>query len=330
MSMKKTDPTLQKCEELIDRLQDLKKALTATRAQSSRKPIGALGSGWSQDAGTGAFHHSTHGIISTSKHPDGYFQISHGGRPVGRATDIGDAGMKIKKYVSTLQAGDTGMHNMDTMAMKGDVEKSGYGPKGAGQYDAAANMKRKATNVGGDKVGTQSVKSYSHKNAFAHKPPQGPAGPVKQYTPEQIAAVNEARKLKKNAEDNQWMNHSSIPNADAEVAKLQKVNPTVAGEDAMANQLVQLMHSRAMLNPSHRQPSSEDMIMAGERMGLGQPAGSAEELKKVDAAQWNGTINNWLVEAQKPISQRFDSPEAEQAYWDSIKVSDRDDGRSGY
>jgi hypothetical protein len=39
---------------------------------------------------------------------------------------------------------------------------------------------------------------------------------------------------------------------------------------------------------------------------------------------------HWLKEAQKPISQNFRSEEEEIAYWNSIKVSDRDDGKSGY
>jgi hypothetical protein len=65
------------------------------------------------------------------------------------------------------------------------------------------------------------------------------------------------------------------------------------------------------------------MIMAGERMGLAP----SEEMLKAGEQQWGGAINNWLAEAQKPISARFSSEEEEAAYWDSIKVngSSRDD-----
>ena len=37
-----------------------------------------------------------------------------------------------------------------------------------------------------------------------------------------------------------------------------------------------------------------------------------------------------MVEAAKPISKRFASEEEEIAYWNNIKVADRDDGSSGY
>jgi hypothetical protein len=319
---KKTDKTLQKCDELIDRLTQLKKALTATNVASTRRPVNALGAGWSQDPSTGAFHHSTHGVISTTKHPDGYYQITHGGRSVGRADSAGAAGIKIKNYIGTLQPGDVGMHNLDPMSVgkNEDMDKSGYGPKGGGQYDPAANARRKATNVGTERFGNQSVKSYTHGKAFAQKTPKGAAGPVKQYTPEQIAAINEARKLKKTAEGTPWVTHGSVPNADQEVQKLQVTNPAVPGEDAALAQLTNLMASKNMMHA--RTPSSEEMIKAGERMfGVNEQA-----LEKQDQ-QWGGAINNWLIEAQKPISARFASEEEEQAYWASIKVNDskRDD-----
>lgn len=314
---KKTDKTLTKCEELIDRLNQLKKAIGQTNVASSRRPVNALGAGWSQDAGTGAFHHSTHGIISTSKHPDGYYQITHGGRPVGRAADPSQAGLKIKQYVGTLQPGDTGMHNVDT-----SVDKSDYGKfKGGSQYDPAASAKRKMTNVGSEKVGTQSVKSYTHGKAFAQKTPKGPAGPVKQYTPEQIAAINEARKLKKTAETTPWMAHANIPNADVEVEKLQKENPTHKAEDVMANQLANMMAGRAMLGITPPpQPTNEQLF--------GHLVPSEEQVQKAEQ-EWSGRFN-WLQEAMKPISARFNSPEEEEAYWKSIRVTDKDDGKPGY
>lgn len=108
-------------------------------------------------------------------------------------------------------------------------------------------------------------------------------------------------------------------------ATLNKSIHNVTGEEEVANQLIKLMQSKSMFN-SFMQPSSEDMIRAGESMGLGN---SQDAVSKSDVA-WNNSINNWLQEATKPISQRFASQEEEVAYWKSIRVDDRDDGQSGY
>lgn len=292
----------------------------------------SLGAGWSMDPSSGAMHHSTHGVISTAPHPEGGYDIRHGGTSIGRVGDLSQAGARIKAHVGSLNTDTTGMHNRASPNLPGPtkmgkphgMDKSDYGKfKGGSQYDPAANAKRKATNVGTERFGNQSTKSYTHGKAFAQKTPKGPAGPVKQYSPEQIAAINEANKLKKNAEDAPWDQHAQVPNADVEVQKVQRENPAVPAEHLMPHQLAAMMHSKAMLNPNHRQPSSEDMIMAGERMGLGA---NPDALAKADQ-QWGGAINNWLAEAQKPISARFSSEEEEAAYWDSIKVngSSRDD-----
>lgn len=326
---KKEDKTLAKCDELIERLQGLKKALTDVRyAPSTRKLTPHLGTGWSQDQGTGAFHHGLHGVISTFKNPEGMFEIKHGGRPVGRVNSIADAGAKIANYVSSLDPGTSPSTSVDPMAIKkdedGDVEKSGYGPKGGGQYTPADNARRKVNNTGDvvDTVGTnKNVKSYTGR-ATVQKPKVGPAGPAKVYSSEQIAAINEARKLKKTAETQSWVGHSSIPSADEEVLKLTKTNPPEVAENIMANQLANMMQGKAMLgNKPPQQPTDEQMF--------GHLVPSEEMLKTADQ-QWANPINNWLAEASKPISARFGSPEEEEAYWASLRVSDRDDGKSGY
>jgi hypothetical protein len=343
---KKTDQTLKKCNDLIERLQELKKGLAVgggdtfqavnpaktnspgavTHVQSNRKPANGLGVGWSQDGGTGAFHHSTHGIIQTSPHPEGGFQIKHGGRAIGRVPNMQEAGAKILGYVKTLGAGDTGMHSINPMTMasksEADVEKSGYGPKGAGQYTPADNVRRKSNNVGGERFGNQSVKSYTGR-ATVQKEPKGPAGPVRQYTPAQIAAINEANKLKKNAEENPWVSHGSVPNADQEVNNLKKNNPVDVAENLMANQLANVMLGRSMLGtPPPKQPTDQEMF--------GHLA-VTEEMEKSAQKQWEGNaFNSFLQEATKPISSRFASEEEELAYWNSIKVSDNPGGESGY
>jgi hypothetical protein len=321
--MKKTDQTLQKCDELIGKLSELKKAIEGGMAPSGRTPTPALGTGWSQDMNTGAYHHSLHGVINTFKNPNGTYQIKHAGGVVGNnIPNIAAAGQHIKNYVGSLGS-QTVMNSGDPMSVgkADDVEKSGYGPKGGSQYSIADNTKRKANNVG-DQVTTigqnKNVKAYSSKpgqlsaKQQAAKAPSGAAGPVKQYSPAQIAAINEARKLKKNAEDGApWANHAGVPNADQEVVQLQKTNPAVKAENLMANQLANLMAGRAMLGNAPRQPTDEEMF--------GRFVQSEEEIQKAEN-KWANNMN-WLEEATKPIASRFNSPEEEAAYWDSIRVS---------
>lgn len=201
-----------------------------------------------------------------------------------------------------------------------EMQKSGY--KG---YNLADNIRRKANNTGdqtgfGTNVNTKQYTSAKFSNQTPQtdpklKKPQA----VKQWTPEQIAAENEKRGLKKS-----WGQHLPFPSAEQEIMRLAKETAQV-GETAMANQLASMMRSKSMLS-NHQQPSSQDFEAAGEAMGLGV----SEEMAKGAERQWNGAINNWLIEASKPISQRFSSEEEEVAYWSNIKVEDRDDGKSGY
>ena len=75
------------------------------------------------------------------------------------------------------------------------LEKSNYGPKGAGQYTTNDNVRRKQNNVGSERVGTQSVKSYTRR-AFEQKVPSGAASKVKQFTPEEIKAYQQKHMIK--------------------------------------------------------------------------------------------------------------------------------------
>jgi hypothetical protein len=116
-----------------------------------------------------------------------------------------------------------------------------------------------------------------------------------------------------------WANHNVIPNADREIEKLLAKNPTQSGENALANQLANVMAGKAMLgNTPPKQPTDQEMF--------GHLVPSEEMVKSAEEG-WNGAINNWLVEAAKPINSRFSSQEEEDAYWASIKVngSSRDD-----
>ncbi len=335
---KKTDQTLNKCEALIDRLHELRKALDTVNVASNRKPVAGLPAGWSHDPGTGALHHSTHGVISPGKQEDGSFKpVHHGGALKspqslkGVYANAVDAGKAMGEHARGLQGTETNSFNRPSASLPGptkmgkpntlkseedEMDKSNYGKfKGGSQYNSADNVKRKLGNTG-DQVANQNVKSYTHR-AMQHKEPSGAAGPVKRYSPEQIAAINEANKLKKNAENQPWASHS-VPNADAELAKIQKSNPVSKAEDLMSNQLANMMAGKAMLGtPPPRQPTDQEMF--------GHLVPSEEAIQKAESA-W-GNKMNWLEEATKPICSRFSSPEEEQAYWDSIKVngSSRDD-----
>jgi hypothetical protein len=262
---KKTNQTLNKCDELINRLQELKKALTATNVSSSRKPVNGLGAGWSQDQGTGAFHHSMHGVISTTKAPEGHYQITHGGRSVGRAASPQEAGTKIKNYVGTLHPNDTGMHNVNPMAV--------------GKSEQDEKKKKK-------------------------------------YSPAQLAAMEEARRLKKNSEGTPWVQHASVPNADEELARMQKANPVERAENIMSNQLANMMQGRAMLGQPPRQPTDQELF--------GHLVPSEDQLQKAEH-QWNNRMN-WLEEAVKPIGSRFASEEEELAYWSNLGVNQKNTG----
>jgi hypothetical protein len=203
------------------------------------------------------------------------------------------------------------------------VEKSGYGPKGMAQYSEADNARRKTNNVGIERVHAAghnaAIKQYSRNIPAGSQtdPKMKRRQPVTQWTPEQIAAENAKRGLKKS-----WGEHLPFPSAEEEIMRLAGV-PTENGEDAMANQLANMMQSKSMLN--HKNPSRDEFIAAGEAMGLGV----SEEVAKSAEQQWSGAINNWLAEATKPISQRFASEEEELAYWNNIKVGDTG-GDHGY
>jgi hypothetical protein len=265
---------LKKCDELIERLQELKKALQGDvrYAQSNRVPAPGLPAGWSVDRGTGDYHHSVHGVVSPGKQSDGTFRPVHSGGALkspmnlkGVYPNIAEAGKAIGRHIRSLSGTDTGMANRPSPSMP-------------------------------------VAKSDEKKNKYA----------------ERVA------KIKKSIE---WAKHNNLPNADDEVTKLQKDNPTQTAEDIMATQLANMMTGRNMLGMEPPKPlHGEEFIRAGEAMGLGV---SQEQVAKAEQ-QWGGAINNWLVEASKPISARFSSPEEEQAYWDSIKVADRDDGKAGY
>lgn len=210
-----------------------------------------------------------------------------------------------------------------------EVEKSGYGPKGGGQYTPTDNMRRKANNLSTSTgVGpNNNIKAYSTKPGQLSGKAQAnlisrlqnaanKKQPVKVYSPEEKAALAQKMKLNKS-----WGQHLPFPSAEEEIMKLAGVHNTT-GEDAGAQQLANLLMNKNMLgNQPPPQPTDEEMF--GHLV-------VTEEMEKANNQKWSGTLNNFFAEASKPISSRFASQEEEDAYWASIKVADRDDGKSGY
>lgn len=219
-----------------------------------------------------------------------------------------------------------------------DIEKSGYGPKKGGQYTPADNARRKMNNVG-DAIPAgpnSNVKSYSSKpgqmsakaSAALTARLQAKANrgqPVKQWTPEEIAAENEKRGLKKS-----WGQHLPFPSAEEEIMRLAKMDQP-SGEEASAKQLANLLMGKKMLGDiplgmrgmfADPPPQPTDQQMFGHLE-------VTEEMAKKAQNDWSGTLNNFFEEATKPISQRFNSEEEELAYWSRIKVNGSS-GDEGY
>jgi hypothetical protein len=139
---------------------------------------------------------------------------------------------------------------------------------------------------------------------------------VTQSAPKEIEPAYGKQPMKKS-----WGQHLPFPSAEEEIMKFAEAEK-LNGETAAANQLVKLMAGKSMLGVQPPpQPTDEEMFGSGV---------VTEEMAKAAQHKWNNTFNNWMVEASKPITQKFASEEEELAYWNSIKVNDRDDGSSGY
>jgi hypothetical protein len=198
-----------------------------------------------------------------------------------------------------------------------DVEKSGYDG-----YDDNDNARRKARNVG-NKLGigpNENVKQYTTVKPVGSQtdPKLKKPQPVKVYSEEEKTALAVKMGLKKNTA---WGQHLPHPNAEVELAKMRQHNQ-ISPEDLLAQQLYNVMSGKAMLGQQPPpQPTDEQMF--------GQYVVTEEMAKKADD-KWGNTFNNWLVEAQRPISERFASEQEELNYWKNLRVDDRDDGSSGY
>ncbi|NDE91661.1 MAG: hypothetical protein EB059_11115 [Alphaproteobacteria bacterium] len=188
-----------------------------------------------------------------------------------------------------------------------DLNKSNY--RG---YNIADNVRRKAGNVGDE---AQSGGKNVNVKAYSSKPGQLSArqqadleakrarkmsskSPVKVYTPEEVEQYKKRAALKQSERSEEDM------------------------EKMASQRLANMMNQKAMLGSNiPRQPTDEELF------GHLVPR---DEMVKAAEDKWNNAHNDWLKEAMKPISSRFSSQEEEEAYWTSIKVSDRDDGKPGY
>ena len=220
-----------------------------------------------------------------------------------------------------------------------DIEKSGYGPKGAGQYSAVDNARRKANNTGDavDGIGPNvNAKAYSSKPGQLSGKQQAsvsakiqerankkmPVTTLKDMSPEKAQAMKEQYNPMKKSEP--WANHNSIPSAEEEIMKFAKSNkPPQTGEDVSANQLMNLMQNKNMLGEKIH-PAIKDMFAAPPPQPTDQQMfghlAVTEEMEKANNEKWQKGAFGWLAEAAQPISQRFASEEEELAYWARIKV----------
>lgn len=221
-----------------------------------------------------------------------------------------------------------------------ETEKSDYGVRGTTLYNHADNARRKANNTG------ESTGAGPNKNmkAISSKPGQLSAKasadltarlqakankkqPVKRFSPEEIEAENIKRGLKKHS----WGQHLPFPSAEEEIMKLAKMDKP-SGEEASANQLANLLAGKKMLGdiPVGMRHMFADPKPQPTNQELFGHLEVTEEMAKGAEQEWSGKLNNFFLEASKPLNQRFASEEEEMAYWNSIKIADRDDGKSGY
>ena len=107
-----------------------------------------------------------------------------------------------------------------------------------------------------------------------------------------------------------------------------------------AREMLEQRHSQNLANQLQKagilggrppkQPTNEEMTKAAQNMWAQQNGFQTQEALDKAESEWGNGINNWLVEAQKPINQKFKSEEEEQKYWSSLKVGGGSGGDHGY
>lgn len=127
-----------------------------------------------------------------------------------------------------------------------------------------------------------------------------------------------ASRLRKSVgeDDRPWLRHNNIPSA----YDYRPKDDSKGSEDALAAELAKTLFSNGIKGQQALQPSDQQLF--GQSVVSKEQADAAEQ-------KWQNTFN-WLQEASKPINSRFASEQEEIEYWNSIKVSDKDDNSSGY
>jgi hypothetical protein len=101
--------------------------------------------------------------------------------------------------------------------------------------------------------------------------------------------------------------------AEREKKKLQAAVQVKKSIEFEENQAAQLLAQRMPASFFAGQPTDEQLF--------GHLVQSGENVQKAEQ-KFNNTMTNWFEEASKPISSRFSSPEEEDRYWASIKLSE--------
>lgn len=139
--------------------------------------------------------------------------------------------------------------------------------------------------------------------------------------------ISRFRELKKAiAEENKYtpIQRAAIEVANKMNAPMKKTKVDV--EQEKSQQLANQLQKSGILGnrPVPQQPSA-----AEQQAWLRGNGFTTEAMAKAEDAAWGNSINSWLTEATKPVNARFNSPQEEQAYWDSIKVNGGG-GEGGY
>jgi hypothetical protein len=181
------------------------------------------------------------------------------------------------------------------------IKKSGYGPKGSGQYSDADNAKRKANNIDNiDSLGNMGcVKDYGASNPKVIDMQMRRLKSLNRKQPVKTAkddpklatmlAERQAAGPQKIAKS--WTEQKPFPSAN-QVEK----EPTKTAEEVMPQQLANLLLNKSFLGPTPPpQPSDQQLF--------GHLAVSQE---KADAAKtaWDNTFNSFYTDVNKPVESQ--------------------------
>jgi hypothetical protein len=273
----------------IDRIDFLYNQLDSLKKSIEHMGLLKEDSGWTRVPNSLNWTHPSHGLLEVNR-KEGKINVAHI-NPRGVVTRWGSWSEGPNVAATVAEMTRRKMVEGGMLSPPEPAKKSDYGKfKGGSMYSTADNVRRKATNTGDVAEGAGknvNVKAYSSKTGQLSAKQSAEEEskryrqlnrkqPVRTFSPEEIATINEQRKKLA----------SSI---DIDAEHSEKITKN---EHEIANNLANLLK----LNPNVS----------------------------------NRPTNDWIAEASKPISHKFSSEEEEMVYWQSIKVSDKDDGGYGY